>query len=307
VSGNKRRRIRRTATVAAACFLVASAAACGAKPPAGAPGAGPDQSAEKVNFDALENFEAAKFTNPTQITNKWLPLSPGAQRTYDGSAVEEGRTIKRHFVQTVTDLTKPVMGVRTVVVWDQDYDDGTLTESELAFYAQADNGDLWYMGEYPEEYENGRVVSALTWIGGIAGAHPGIAMKAAAEVGSPSYSQGFSAVVPWTDRSRTAKVGVQDCVPQGCYPNQIIVDEFNREEPGATQQKYYAPGIGSTRVAFGGTDASKETLELVKVAQLDQAGLAAARVAALQLDASARQHSREAYAQSAPIERPPGT
>lgn len=275
--------------------------------PTSAPFAAAGPMTEKPDFaNQLENFQAAKFSDPTRITNPWLPLAPGLQRTYDGAAVEEGATIKRHYVQTVTDLTKTIMGVRTVVVWDQDFDDGTLKEAELAFFAQADNGDLWYFGEYPEEYENGKIVGALTWIGGIAGAQPGIAMKATADVGSPSYSQGYSSVVPWTDRSRTSQVGVRDCVPQGCHENMIVVDEFNREEPGATQQKFYAPGVGNTRVAFAGTDASKETLELTKLTQLDQAGIDLARAAAIKLDASAIAQSREAYAQSTPIEKPPG-
>jgi len=289
--------------VVAVSFVIAAfVIACGAKPSAPAP-----PTAEKIDFaNQMENFAAARFSDPTRITNTWLPLPVGMQRSYDGAAVEEGQTIKRHFVQTVTDLTKTIMGVRTVVVWDQDYDNGNLTESELAFFAQADNGDLWYFGEYPEEYENGKVVSTLTWISGIAGAKPGIAMKATADLNSPSYAQGFSPVVPWTDRSRTAQVGVKDCVPQGCHENMIVVDEFNREEPGATQQKFYAPGLGNTRVAFAGTDASKETLELTSLTHLDAAGLAGVRAEAIKLDASARERSREAYAQTMPLEKPPG-
>jgi hypothetical protein len=283
-------------------IVAASVVACGSKAPSPSP-----PPTEKIDFaNQLENFGAAKFSDPTSITNTWLPLPVGMQRTYEGAAVEEGQTIKRRFVQTVTDLTKPIMGVRTVVVWDQDFDNGALTESELAFFAQADNGDLWYLGEYPEEYEGAKVVSTLTWIGGVAGARPGIAMKATAEINSPSYAQGFSPVVPWTDRSRTAQVGVKDCVPQGCHENMIIVDEFNREEPGATQQKFYAPGVGNTRVAFAGNDASKETLELVSLTQLDAAGLDAVRDKAIKLDASARERSREAYAQTMPLEKPPG-
>jgi hypothetical protein len=164
---------------------------------------------------------------------------------------------------------------------------------------------VWYFGEYPEEYENSKVVSALTWIAGIAGARPGVAMKAAAEVGGPSYSEGFSPVVPWTDRARTSQIGVRDCVPHGCFENMIVTEEFNREEPGATQQKFYAPGVGNARTASG-TGAAKESLELTKLVQLDPSALDAARGEALKLDASGIQHSREAYAQSAPIEKPPG-
>ncbi len=286
--------------------VAAPTASAAPAPPTETPFAKAPPMTEQIDFaKQLENFEAAKFSDPTTISNTFLPLAPGTQRTYEGTATSQDEgMIKRRFVQTVTDLTKPIMGVRTVVVWDQDFDNGQLKEAELAFFGQADNGDVWYFGEYPESYENGRLAEIPTWIAGIAGAHPGIVMKATAELGSPSYSQGFSPVVPWTDRSRLSQVGVKDCVPQGCNSNMIVVDEFNREEPGAVQQKYYAPGVGNTRTSSIGLDS--ETLQLVKLTQLDPAGLAAARAAALKLDASGLQHSREVYAQSTPIEKPAG-
>ena len=54
--------------------------------------------------------------------------------------------------------------MRTVVSWDLDYSDGELAEAELAFYAQDDDGNVWRMGEYPEEYDGGQIVDAPTWI-----------------------------------------------------------------------------------------------------------------------------------------------
>src|SRR5207244_1359310 len=142
---------RRLAAGSIGSFIAVSLVACAAKTPAPAapapaqpaapsavistPFAAAGPLTEKPDFaNQLESFEAAKFSDPTRITNTWLPLAPGTQRTYDGAAVEDGETHKRHFVQTVTDLTKTIMGVRTVVVWAQDFDDGELKESQLAFF-----------------------------------------------------------------------------------------------------------------------------------------------------------------------------
>src|SRR4028118_1209125 len=36
------------------------------------------------------DFERARFANPTTISNRWLPLRPGTQRVYEGSAIPEG-------------------------------------------------------------------------------------------------------------------------------------------------------------------------------------------------------------------------
>ena len=42
-----------------------------------------------------------------------------------------------------------------MVVWERDYTEGEEVEAELAFFAQDNYGNVWHMGEYPEEYENG--------------------------------------------------------------------------------------------------------------------------------------------------------
>jgi hypothetical protein len=262
--------------------------------------------AENIDWpNQLENLDAAVFTNPTRIDNRWYPLKPGTRFTYDGVSEQEGQRITKHFVQTVTDLTKTVNGVRTVVVWDQDVQDGTLAEAEIALFAQSDAKDVWAFGEYPEVYDKGKVVETPTWIAGIAGSRAGIAIKEAAELGGPSYSQGWGPSVPWTDRARVSQIGVKDCVRNGCFENGIVTEEFNREEPGAVQLKTYAPGLGNTRVAFTGTDATRETLELVSVTTLDPAALADARSKVLALEESGHKRSRAVYALTTPLEQAP--
>ena len=71
-------------------------------------------------------------------------------------------------------LTKRIEGIPTVVAYVEDWADGQLVEKEIAFYAQDDDGAVWYFGEHPEEYEDGEFVQAPTWIAGIAEAKPGI-------------------------------------------------------------------------------------------------------------------------------------
>lgn len=258
---------------------------------------------EKVDWpNQLENIGAATFSDPTNIDNRWFPLRPGAQYVYEGATEEDGERKAHRFVLTVTDLTKTIDGIRTRVVWDQDFADGALEEAEIALFAQADDGNVWHFGQYPEVYADGEVVEVAAWIAGIAGARPGITIKAQPELGGPSYSQGWSPVVPWTDRARVSQVGVQDCVPQGCYVNGIVTEEFSREEPDAFQLKYYAPGVGNTRVSFTGNDQTKETLELMSVTQLDEAALAEARAKVLELERGAYQRSRAVWELTAPAE-----
>lgn len=259
--------------------------------------------AEAIDWpNQLEDIGTATFTEPTKIDNRWFPLRPGTQFVYEGLTEEEGERTAHRFVLTVTDLTKVINGTRTRVVWEQDFSDGTLEEAAIVLFAQADDGNVWHFGQYPEAYADGEVVEAPAWIAGTAGARPGIAIKEQAELGGPSYSQGWSPVVPWTDRARVAQVGVQDCVPQSCYVNGIVTEEFSREEPNAFQLKYYAPGVGNTRVSFSGPDQTKETLELISLNELDPAAVADARGKVLELERSAYQRSRAVWGPTAPAE-----
>ena len=92
---------------------------------------------------------------------------------------------------TVTDLTKDIAGVRTVVAWIVDISDGQVVEKEIAFYAQDNDGNVWFLGEHPEEYEDGEFVEAPTWVAGVENAIPGIKMKAEPRQGAPAYFQGW--------------------------------------------------------------------------------------------------------------------
>ncbi|HLZ36896.1 MAG TPA: hypothetical protein VKP64_03870 [Mycobacteriales bacterium] len=304
----------RGALTVAALALPLVLSACGDKSatPAGGGGragapsptaTGPAQPAER--WAPEPGFTRDAFSNPTTIDNTWFPLRPGTQYIYEGQTVEDGERTPHRVVFTVTDLTKVVDGVRSVVVWDRDYTAGVLTEAELAFFAQADDGNVWHFGQYPEEYEDGKVVGAPAWISGVQGAQAGITIKADPKPGSPSYSQGWGPEVDWTDRARVHQVGQRTCVRAGCYDNVLVTDETSREEPNAHQYKYYAPGVGNVRVGFGGADPTQETLELVTVKRLDAQALAQARAEALKLEKSAYATSKDVYGATSPCQPAP--
>ena len=229
-------------------------------------------------------------------------MTPGSQSVFEGLTEEGGRQIPHSIIFTVTDLTKEIMGVRSVVAYIVDYSDDQLVEAEIAFYAQADDGTVWFMGEHPEVYEDGVMVEAPTWIPGFKGAQAGIVMKAQPELALPSYAQGWGPAVNWTDRGRVVGMGEQTCVPADCYENVLVIEEFNQSEPDAIQVKSYAPGVGNVSVGWRGEDASHEELELTEFTQLSSDDLAEIRVEALTLEAHAYEISKEVYALTSPSE-----
>jgi hypothetical protein len=251
-----------------------------------------------------KDFDPTRFNRSTAVTNHWFPLRPGTQFVYLGKINQDGKRVDHRVVFTVTDLTKVIGGVRNVVLYDLDYNGGQLAEAELAFHAQDDNGNVWNMGEYPEEYEDGKFTGAPdTWITGLAGARAGVIMRAAPRVGAPSYLQGWAPAIDFNDTAKVLKVDQRACVPSRCFNNVLVTDEWNPNEPDAHQLKFYAPGVGNVRAEFAGSaESEKEILELAVVNQLDPAALARVRAAALVLDKRAYSSTKGLYRPTPPAQ-----
>ena len=291
----------RISGVVFALFLLSVSSTCGsrpsaeneARPPASAPPPASDR-----------DFDPANFDDPTHVDNTWFPLQPGTRFTWKGHALDEGERISRAVVFTVTDLTKVIDGVRTVVTWDRDYKDGEQEEIELAFFAQDNDGNVWHFGEYPEEYDGEKIVKTPSWIAGLHGARPGIIMRADPRPGTPDYAEGWGPEIHWNDRAYPYRVGQSTCVPVDCYDDVLVIDEFNPDEPGAHQLKYYAPGVGGVRVGWRGRkEEEQEELVLVELEHLDAAAMAEVRQKALEQEERAYRLSPEVYGQTEPIEQ----
>ena len=187
--------------------------------------------------------------------------------TWEGTAFDDGEKIRRRVVFTVSDMTKTIDGVTTVVGLDLDYNDDELGEQEIMFFAQDDGGNVWLFGEYPEEYEDGEG-SAKTpaWIHGFEGARAGLAMK---DLRSPWGRRRLRAGLGPEDRVERRVVGLRDwartpvrrstatatCWSCGSRPLYL---------PGASQLKYYAPDVGTIRIGWTGPN-EEEQEEMVLV------------------------------------------
>jgi hypothetical protein len=248
-----------------------------------------------------EEFDASKFSNPSKIDHKWYPLTPGTRLVWDGYTVDEAGEEEGHsIIFVVTDLTKEIGGVDTVVIWDRDFADGELEETEIAFFAQDDDGNVWLMGEYPEEYEDGELALAPAWIHGINGARAGILVPGDPKVGGPMFIQGFEPGVGYTDRAKVDEMGVKTEVDAGSYEDVLVIDEWSLEEPYAHALKYYAPGVGVVRIGSRGSG-DQEYMELIRHEKLDAEELTKMRIEALKLDERARFHAKDVYANTSPL------
>ena len=293
--------------VVAVSLLMISASACSGAPATVAPPTvvAPTAVPPTVGVTAgkeVEDFYPNNFARPTVIDNPWFSVKPGMQSVFEGYTDEGGQAVHHRVVHSVTDLTKVIGGVRTVVVWIVDYSNDQLIEKEVCFYAQDDGGTVWYLGEHPEVYKDGQFVEAPTWIHGLAGASAGIKMKAKPQLGMPDYSSGWGPGVGFTDRALIYQMGQRISVPFGNYEDTLVIAESSQTEPNAFQLKSFARGVGTVRIGWRGADATHETLELVDRVKLSPEALAQVRVAALELEKHAYEFSKDVYAQTSPAE-----
>ena len=172
------------------------------------------------------------------------------------------------------------------------YQNGGLVESELAFFAQDDDGNVWNLGEYPELYEGGVFIGApSTWIAGLAGARAGVHMPARPRVGAPSYLQGLAPKIEFLDCAQVFRPSQRVSVPFGDYDNVPVTNEWRPLEVGSgIQRKFHAPGVGIVEITAVG-DPERETLSLVNFAHLTPEALAQVRTEALKVETRAYQVS----------------
>jgi hypothetical protein len=299
--GTERRAATVRSGVAAAAVLAVIASGCGGDTPSRSASAS-TTTPQPPPGNRFEDFNPANFdASSINIDNRYFPLRPGRQYTYKGTTVEEGKTVPHEVVFAVTNLVKELNGVRTVVIWDRDYKDNTLEESELTFFAQDKSGNVWHLGQYREEYDNeGKELrGAQAWlVGYLEGARAGIFMHPDPKAGTPSYSEGY-APPPyyWTDRAYVDQVGVKTTVPAGNYDDVIVTAEYSETEPDAYQLKYYAPGLGVVRVGYRGNDTTREKLELTESKELPPDELTKVSTDALQLETRANIYGKTPAAQ----------
>ena len=197
------------------------------------------------------------------IDNEYLPFMPGKVYTYEGESDEDTETI----VVTVTSETKTILGVECMVIRDVVSVDGEVIEDTDDWFAQDGDGNVWYMGEYSEEFEDGVVVSTEgSWEAGVDGAKAGIQMYADPEdhINVPYRQEYYEGEAE--DIGQIVEIGITVTIDLGTYTNCLKVKEWDLLEPGPYEFKYYAPDIGLIKEeGFNEDGELEEEVELISI------------------------------------------
>jgi hypothetical protein len=167
-----------------------------------------------------------------EITNAYLPLSLVRYAELQG---DEG-----WIVLAVAERTRTVGGVECLVLVEQEYAGGELTELSSSYLAQDDGGNVWSFGEAIEEFQAGQVVGhGGSWLVGLDATEPSLMMPAAPRLGQRFGPGGLTAGAGPFDE--VDALDVELTVPAGRFQGVLVV----KTGAGAsTERRYYAPGVG---------------------------------------------------------------
>lgn len=181
------------------------------------------------------------FTTPTKVTNAYLPLSALNEDLLQGTEAGEALHVQR----TRRPETKTFMidgqRVPALIIEDRDSVAGGLREVSLDYFAQADDGAVYYLGEDVDVYQNGLVVSHEgAWLFGVNTTALGVLVSGQPQVGDKYRSED----APGVTREDDEIVGISETVtvPAGTYSNCLKVKETL--DTGEIEYKYYAPNVG---------------------------------------------------------------
>jgi hypothetical protein len=180
----------------------------------------------------------------TTIDNPLLPLSVIRATVFEGSEPDPdtGDTIETRSERRLIDETFVVDGTRVAILEVKEYEDGELVESTRDYFAQRQDGSVWYFGEHVSDLEEGKVVGHEgEWLAGEDGAKAGLFMPAEAEVGQVFEQEQAPGVAE--DRSTVVAIDVNATVPAGTFENCIKTRDFAPLD-NVTEFKFYCEGVG---------------------------------------------------------------
>jgi hypothetical protein len=197
-----------------------------------------------------------KFSNPTNITNPFFPISK------QESVLLVGKVDGKQFRTEVTLLpyTRIIkwegIEIEAAVSQYVAYLDGRIEELALDLYAQADDGSVWYLGEDVSDFKDGVIITKEgTWIAGVEGP-PAMIMPANPKVGNVYRTENWPGIA--FEEVTIKSVDETLDGPFGSVKGGITAAELHMD--GATEDKQFGPGYGEFYTA--NADGDVEALAL---------------------------------------------
>ncbi len=204
-----------------------------------------DDAADRASEEAAKAKKAlakVKFSHPREITHPYLPLGSVKQDILEGT--EDGKPLR--IERTIMpDLHKTFkLGgttIESLAFEDREFEAGKLAEIALDYFAQSDDGTVYYLGEDVNEYKDGKVAGhGGAWLLGKDTEVPGVLLPARLKIGDKFSSESVPHITSEDDEVISLSETVT--VPAGTFHDCVKVKE--KLSDGKTEYKYYAKGVG---------------------------------------------------------------
>jgi hypothetical protein len=200
-----------------------------------APGCGGGDEQSHARAQAPVNIDKSQFT--AKVDHPLVPLASVPLTILEGTDGDA----KTRGTNQLLKKTTIVDGVRVAVLENREYEDGKLVEHTFDYFAQRNDGSVWYFGERVQNYENGKVNHEGQWLAGKGNAQPGIYMPAKPKVGQVFRQEKAPGVAE--DESTVLAASLTRRTGAGKFRKCIKVKDFSPIDK-LTEFKYYCPGVG---------------------------------------------------------------
>jgi hypothetical protein len=210
---------------------------------------------------------APAFSEPLEFDNEFMPFEPGGLKLYTGRSDGEIIAVADIYLEETRTFELDGADVECAILQETEFEAGELAEISRNYFAEADDGTVYYFGEVVDNYEDGVVVDhGGSWLVGgptdpsdpldtATALVPAVFMPADPEVGDSWKPEDL---FPFVDETVTLVAeDLKIKVPAGKFEDAIKVKETSQLSDGF-EHKWYVPGIGFVKSKEPG-----ESLQLV--------------------------------------------
>jgi len=211
--------------------------------------------------------EAPSFGAPLEFDNEFMPFEPGAMKLYVGRSTDGFLAVADLYLTETRSFELQGKEVECAILQETEFVAGALVEISRNFFAQANDGTVFYFGELVDNYEDGKIVDHDgSWLvggptdpsdppGTVKAQVPAVFMPPDPQTGDSWKPEDLFPIVDETVTVVADDVNIK--VPAGKFEGAIKVKETSQLEDGF-ECKWYAPGIGVVKTLEKG-----EALRLV--------------------------------------------
>ena len=201
-----------------------------------------------MNSSGTAQSPLPKFSHPREITNPYLPLASLKQDILKNESERVERTAKPEIHKT---FQVGRQTVEALTVEDREFNaGGELIEATRDYFAQDDDGNVYYMGEDVDEYSHGKISGhSGAWLFGKDTQRLGLLMPAHPKIGDKFKSEDVPPIT-W-EADEVVSLSETVTVPAGIFSNCLKIKE--NASDGDTEYKLYAPNVGCVEEIEGTT------------------------------------------------------